>query len=167
MNRTITQEGSFKAGEYGELVIVGQPMVESVFFDFYPKGVYGEPPEAPHKEEGPPLGWPPIEQSWTPSPEGGGADGSASPSGPSVVVPAGEPQREQAEEPQPEGLTEAFAEPRMALYYSNSPRDGWKRIGEFKTNTYTDIVRKARFYRLIHPKNCPFEGQVVVTGKTL
>jgi len=55
MNQTIIQEGSFTAGEYGEVVVVGQPMIREVFFDFYPKDVYGEPREAQHKEKGPPV----------------------------------------------------------------------------------------------------------------
>jgi len=160
---TIIQEAEFKAGEYGELVIVGQPVIEAAFFDFYPKGVYGEPPEAPHREKGPPLGW---RQTPPTGPSSGGSDGSVT-LPPSTVAPARAASENDEPEPEPEGLAEAFAEPRMVLYCSNSPRDGWKRIGEFKAHIYTEQVRKVRFYRIIHPKGCPFEGKVTVVGKTI
>jgi len=158
--RTVIESAEFKAGEYGELVVVGQPLIEGVFFDFYPKGLYGEPKEARHKETGPPLVPPPE----IPDVGGGQPDGG-------VVIPstiAPRPKRDESDgDAEPEGLEESFAEPRMALYVSNSPREGWKRIGEFKSHIYQNTNRVARFFRVIHPKNCPFEGQVVVTGKTI
>jgi len=157
MNRTIIQEGSFKASEYGEVVIVGQPMITEVFFDFYPNGVYGEPREAEHKEKGPPFEPPvmthiPVVE--TPSPNGGGWAPPTSATVPSPAV-----------EPTPEGLEESFAEPRMALYASSCPRDGWKKIGDFKSHIYQNTTRSHRFYRIIHPVGCPFEGKVIVTAK--
>jgi len=169
MSNVIIQETEFKAGEYGELVVLGQPVLETVFFDLYPKGVYGEPREAQHKEKGPPFE-PPVMTSMpvveTPSPNGGGWAPPVSATVPSpAVVPT--PERGEEAEAEQVGLAESLAEPRMVLYCSNSPRDGWKRIGEFKAHLYSEQVRRSRFYRIIHPKDCPFEGKVVVTGKSI
>jgi len=165
--QTIIQEVEFKAGEYGEVVLHGDPMLESVFFDFYPKGLYGEPREAKHKETGPPL-QPPVE---IPDVGGGQPDGGV-----------GLPKAQKAEgtwdgkaaqsmegdtEPDPEGLAESFAEPRMVLYVSSSPRDGWKKIGDFKSHIYQNTNRVARFWRVIHPVGCPFEGKLIATVKEL
>jgi|GEM_PF-1034124 len=164
MNNVIIQECEFKAGEYGELVLMGQPLLEGVFFDFYPKGLYGEPKEARHRENGPPLVPPPE------IPNVGGGGGSAG----GVVIPsmkganAPAPTRdEESEDAEPEGLEESFAQPRMVLYVSNSPREGWKKIGDFKSHIYKNTNRVARFFRVIHPVGCPFEGKLIATAKTI
>jgi len=157
----IIQEGEFKAGEYGEMVVMGQPMLEGVFFDFYPKGVYGEPKEARHKETGPPFELPvPLPDKINGS--GGGVLTKA-------VKTQGRAEAELSEDtvPEPEGLEESFAEPRMVLYVSNSPRDGWKKIGDFKSHIYQNTNRAHRFFRVIHPVGCPFEGKLIVTAKTI
>jgi len=162
MNETIIQECEFKAGEYGELVLMGQPLLEGVFFDFYPKGVYGEPKEGRHRDKGPPFVPPEI-----PDVGGGGPDGSVVlPSMKGANAPA--PTRnEQDTVPEPEGLEESFGEPRMVLYVSSSPREGWKKIGDFKSHIYQNTNRAHRFWRVIHPVGCPFEGKLIVTAKTL
>jgi len=162
MNEIIIQEGEFKAGEYGELVIFGQPVNEVVFFDFYPKNIYGEPKEAQHKEKGPPIAthMPVVE---TPSQSGSGW------APPVSVTDAEEPQADKDAEAEftPEGLDEAFAEPRIVLYCSNCPQNGWKRVGEFKSHIYTRQGGPMyRFYRIIHPVGCPFEGKLVVVAKS-
>jgi len=131
---TIIQEGSFTAGEYGEVVVVGQPMIREVFFDFYPKDVYGEPKEAGHKEGGPPL-----ELVVIPDENGGGGRTLQELS---ATNAEGRPQEDA--EPEPEGLEESFAEPRMALYASSCPRDGWKKIGDFKSHIYHNTTRSHR-----------------------
>jgi len=152
----IIQEAEFKAGEYGEMVVMGQPMLEGVFFDFYPKGLYGEPKEARHKETGPPF-----EIAIVPDENGSG--GSTLQQEPMRAGHVEEPR----DEPQPEGLEESFGEPRMALYVSNSPRDGWKKVGDFKSHIYQNTNRVARFFRVIHPVGCPFEGKLIATAKTI
>jgi len=156
MNRTIIQEAEFKAGEYGELVVAGQPVITSVFFDFYPKGIYGEPRESGRAEDGGGV-------------EPASLDKMAADSkGEVVEEPRYGEDEAFAEDVGPEGLAEAFAEPRIVLYCSNNPQaGGWKRVGEFKAHIYTREVGAYRFYRIIHPADCPFEGKVVVVGKSI
>jgi len=160
MNRTIIQEAEFKAGEYGELVVAGQPLITSVFFDFYPKGIYGEPKDRKSADgaESPSAGEPKVTESATKT------------QGQVVEEPRYGEDEAFAEDVGPEGLAEAFAEPRivLVLYCSNNPRAGeWKRVGEFKAHIYTREVGAYRFYRIIHPADCPFEGKVVVVGKSI
>jgi len=157
----IIEEAEFKAGEYGELVLYGATLLEGVFFDFYPKGLYGEPKEARHKETGPPIE-PPV-----PLPDENGGGGKVLPKAVKMQGRAESEPHEGDTVLEPEGLEESFAEPRMVLYVSNSPRDGWKKIGDFKSHLYQNTNRVARFFRVIHPVGCPFEGKLIVTAKTI
>jgi len=160
---TIIQEREFKAGEYGELVLAGQPVMWDYEYETFPRSRAEQAGDYKQELVNPPL-W--GEESAPPE-----AEAEVATKGKAQERVVEEPRHgegEEHDEPEQAAQDARFAEPRMVFYASSAPDMEWSKLRVVEKSErilWRGTAAAQRVLRLVHPKGCPFEGRVVIIGR--